>query len=80
KTVVMVSALAIFAGSLFLIRFVGTDFMPEADESQISLAVELQTGTRVEETIKVTRRLEKIIAERYPEVVILSSSTGADDE
>ncbi len=80
KTVIMVSALLIFAGSLFLAKFVGTDFMPEADESQISLAVELQTGTRVEETVKTTRLLEKIINERYPEVVILSSSSGAEDE
>jgi HAE1 family hydrophobic/amphiphilic exporter-1 len=76
----MVSALLIFAGSLFLAKFVGTDFMPEADESQISLAIELQTGTRVEETVKTTRLLEKIINERYPEVVILSSSSGAEDE
>ncbi|MDY0343755.1 MAG: efflux RND transporter permease subunit [Lentimicrobium sp.] len=80
KTVIMVSALLIFAGSLFLAKFVGTDFMPEADESQISLAIELQTGTRVEETVKTTRLLEKIINERYPEVVILSSSSGAEDE
>ena len=80
KTFILVSALLIFAGSLLLVRFVGTDFMPEADESRISLAVELQTGTRVEETVKTTRLLEKIINERYPEVVILSSSSGAEDE
>ena len=80
KTVILVGALIIFVGSLFLVKFVGTDFMPEADESQISLAVELQTGTRVEETIKTTRKLEAIIQERYPEVVIVSSSSGSDDE
>lgn len=80
KTVILVGSLLLFGGSLFLVRFIGTDFMPEADESQISLAVELQTGTRVEETIKTTRLLEKIINERYPEVVILSSSSGAEDE
>ncbi|MDD3743307.1 MAG: efflux RND transporter permease subunit [Lentimicrobiaceae bacterium] len=80
KTFVMITALIIFAGSLFLIRFVGTDFMPEADESRIAVTVELQTGTRVEETIKTTRKLERIIQERYPEVIILSSSSGADDE
>ena len=54
--------------------------MPESDESQITANVELQTGLRVEETSKVTRQLEAIIKERYPEVELISSSSGADDE
>ncbi|MBW6490111.1 MAG: efflux RND transporter permease subunit [Lentimicrobium sp.] len=80
KTFVMVIALGIFASSLMLIRFVGTDFMPETDQSSISLAVELQTGTRVEETVKTTRKLETMIKEHYPEVRIMASSSGSDDE
>lgn len=80
KTVIMAAALGIFVLSMFLIRFVGTDFMPETDESRITLAVELQTGTRVEETIKTTRKLEQMITERYPEVIIMASSSGSDDE
>ena len=67
KTAIMASAMGIFVLSMFLIRFVGTDFMPETDESRITLAVELQTGTRVEETIKTTRKLEQMITERYPD-------------
>jgi len=70
----------IFVLSLFLLKFIGTDFMPESDESRISATIELQSGTRVEETTKITRKIEKIIKERYPEVLIFSTSTGADDE
>ena len=80
KTIVIIVTFLIFFTSLFLLRFVGTDFMPESDESRMSAAIELQTGLRVEETVKVTRKLEKLINERYPEVELISSSSGADDE
>lgn len=80
KTMVIIVTFLIFFSSLFLVKFVGTDFMPESDESRLSAMVELQTGTRVEETVKITRKLEKIIKDRYPEVDVVSSSSGADDE
>lgn len=80
KSVVIIGTFLVFFASLFLTKFIGSDFMPESDESQITANVELQTGLRVEETSKVTRQLEAIIKERYPEVELISSSSGADDE
>ncbi len=80
KSVVIIGTFLVFFASLFLTKYIGSDFMPESDESQITANVELQTGLRVEETSKVTRQLEAIIKERYPEVELISSSSGADDE
>lgn len=80
KTMTMVLATAIFVGSLLLLRFVGTDFMPQTDESSISISMELQTGTRVEETIKTARKMEGLIQERFPEVELMAVSSGADEE
>ncbi|HHN48848.1 MAG TPA: efflux RND transporter permease subunit [Bacteroidales bacterium] len=80
KTFVVMAALAIFATSLMLVRFVGTDFMPQTDESRIMASIELQTGTRVEETMKIARSIEEIVQQRYPEVIVMSASSGSDDE
>ena len=80
KILTLSVSLAIFVGSLLLMQFVDTDFMPESDESRITMEIELQTGTRVEETIKTTRYIEKIIQEKYPEVIVMSASSGSDDE
>ncbi|NCC73955.1 MAG: efflux RND transporter permease subunit, partial [Sphingobacteriia bacterium] len=80
KTFVILLSIGIFAGSLFLMRFIGTDFIPQSDESRIMLSMELQTGTRVEETMKTARKMEEIIREKYPEVELYASSSGADDE
>ena len=79
KTFTLLVSLAVFISSFFLMKFVGTDFMPESDESRITAAVELQTGTRVEETIKTTRYLENVFREKFPEVEIIAASSGSDD-
>lgn len=80
KLVTMLTALAIFIGSMFLMGLIQTDFMPESDESSVTASIELQTGTRVEETMKTTRYLENVIKQKFPEVTVMASSSGADDE
>ncbi|NCU34563.1 efflux RND transporter permease subunit [Candidatus Falkowbacteria bacterium] len=79
KTVITVITFAIFIGSLFLFTQLGTEFMPQSDEGRLSVMVELQSGTRVEKTVEVARRIDKIISE-YPEVVLVSTSAGSDSE
>jgi hydrophobic/amphiphilic exporter-1 (mainly G- bacteria), HAE1 family len=81
KRLVIFVSMSIFAGSLVLGGFfVKTDFMPQNDESSLRAAIELQTGLRMEESAKIARKVEKIIRERYPEITVISCSTGADDE
>lgn len=69
----------IFIGSMFLTASIGSEFMPESDNSRISISVELQSGTRVEKTIELARKIDTII-ESYPEVLLISTSAGSDDE
>ncbi len=80
KLFTLLVALAIFIGSIFMMKFIQTDFMPESDESSIQAEIELQTGTRVEETIKTARYLENVIREKFPEVQVMAASSGSDDE
>jgi HAE1 family hydrophobic/amphiphilic exporter-1 len=77
---VITTSLVIFFASFLLLRYIGTDFIPESDESSITATVNLQTGTRVEESMKISRQLEEIIRERYPEVELISASTGSEEE
>ncbi|MBN1132880.1 MAG: efflux RND transporter permease subunit [Bacteroidales bacterium] len=76
---VLIISLAIFAGSLFAIGGIGFQFLPEADQSSMSASIELQTGTRVDETIKVARRIDNFIESSIPEVNIYNTSAGSDD-
>lgn len=80
KRLVVISAFIIFLGSMLLLKFIDTEFFPEADESRITATVELQTGTRVEETVRVADRITSLLQEKYPEITLISSSAGADEE
>lgn len=80
KKKIVVISIAAAVASFYLFRFVGMDFMPQSDESRFTATVELGTGLRVEETMVTTAKLEQLLQERYPEVTVISSSTGADDD
>ena len=79
KKFVIAAAILIFAASMFLFKFIGTEFMPAADKSRLSATVELQTGTRVDVTEKVAGRINSLIKEQIPEVSLISMSAGTDD-
>jgi HAE1 family hydrophobic/amphiphilic exporter-1 len=80
KKFTVILAFLIFAGSMGLFSVISTEFFPQTDESQVSITIKLQTGTRVDETVKIADRFDGIIREKYPEVNIISTSSGYDDQ
>jgi len=60
--------------------FIGTDFMQQSDNARVNVTIELQRGTRIEETLKTARRLEERFHELVPEIRILSTSAGTNDD
>ena len=79
KKFVIGGAFVIFLGSMALFKVIGTEFMPEADESRLSATVELQTGTRVEVTEEVADRIDSLVTAQIPEVTLVSMTAGNDD-
>lgn len=69
-----VSLLPMFLG------LIGTDFMQQSDQGRLSVSVELNRGTRVEETLKTARRLEARFAELAPEINMIATTAGSRDE
>lgn len=80
KTVVTIIAFIVFVGSMALFTVIGTEFFPQADESRITARVELQTGTRVDNTIAVAERIDSLVKAKYPEIDLVSTSSGTDDQ
>ncbi|HNX66461.1 MAG TPA: efflux RND transporter permease subunit [Bacteroidales bacterium] len=79
KKVVVALAVVIFVGSMGLFAFIGAEFIPSHDESTASATVELQTGTKYEQSLMVADRIDSLIHARIPEVTLISTSTGSDD-
>jgi CzcA family heavy metal efflux pump len=61
RRTIIASTLAAFAGACFLVRFIGTDFFPDTDESQFTVFMKLPVGTRVEVTEQAAKRMEQTI-------------------
>lgn len=71
--------IAIFIGSIIMTKSVGFVMFPEADEGQMSAMVELPTGINVDESNKIARMVDVFLTDNYPEITLLSTSAGADD-
>ena len=65
KTVLL--AVGIFLLSIFMVRFVGTEFVPKADFSETYLNFQTPVGSSIEATETKTRQVEAIVRE-FPEV------------
>lgn len=76
KKIILISGLAIFAFSVFLLPLIGTEFIPEEDTGDLNIQIELPVGTRYEETGKVALQVEEIIAQDVPEAQTLSTRYG----
>ena len=75
KTATLV-LLLIFGLSLILVSKVPTEFFPPSDNSRISMVVKLPQNTHVDETSRVARQIDSIIAVKYPYIHMVSSSAG----
>jgi hydrophobe/amphiphile efflux-1 (HAE1) family protein len=58
---VILGIVVFFVATMFLKRYIGSEFFPNSDESQFQIAYKTPIGTRVEWTEKVTARLEETV-------------------
>lgn len=72
----------IFGASLipFMKGKIGTEFMQQQDNGRISVTVKLQQGTRIEETLKTARALEARFVELVPEIELISTTAGSNED
>ena len=75
KKITALVSFAIFVVSLFLFRFVGTEFLPYLDEGSIALNVVKFPTVSLEESKKIGTAMEKALLE-FPEVSTVVTKTG----
>ncbi len=68
--------LAIFVGSIFLMKGVGSEFIPTQDNSRLGVNLELPIGSRVEYAREVTARLDSLWRAKYPEILVSNYTVG----
>lgn len=79
KTTTIVSMAVLFVLSLFLVRYVNTDFMPQNDQGNLQIYVKMQPTQRAEETGRIAAHIDSVLTESIPEVVLSSFSYGSEE-
>lgn len=78
RRITIFSMMGLFVVSLLLLTRVPTEFFPPSDNGRISATVELEQNVSVEYTARVARQIDSIIYEKFPEIVLVSASSGAN--
>jgi hydrophobic/amphiphilic exporter-1 (mainly G- bacteria), HAE1 family len=63
--------------SINLLRHVGAEFMPQADESEVRIDVTMEPGTRLSRLDEVMRQVEEIAVANVPEIESSYTQLGA---
>lgn len=77
RKTVLFATIAMLVGSLAMFPLVGMEFMPKMDEGQVSISVEMPTGTVLEETEKAVTQIENIV-KNVPELKHMYTSIGSN--
>ena len=72
---VLAISIILLAASLALIPFIGAEFIPDMDQGMFYINIQLPLGTSLEETSRITARVEDIVL-TIPEVEAIMASVG----
>ena len=73
---VLVIVALLLAGSIFLIRYVGSEFMPATDEGEVRVSVEMEVGTRLDVIDERFKTITDIVRRQVPEMTGIEESIG----
>ncbi len=76
RLLVLGIAFLLFIGSLSLIRFVGSEFMPASDEGEVRVTGEMEVGTRLGIIDDKFRTIAAIVEKNVPEIESMVESIG----
>jgi multidrug efflux pump subunit AcrB len=77
RGVVLAAGVLSFAGAILLAPLVGTEFVPQTDQSFTQLAVRMPVGSSLDRSDRKVRQIEQIVSS-FPEVKTVSTSVGGE--
>jgi HAE1 family hydrophobic/amphiphilic exporter-1 len=63
--------------SVFLFRFIGQEYMPETDEGEVRVTVEMEVGTRLSVMDQKLREVKEMVKELVPEIESIEERAGS---
>jgi HAE1 family hydrophobic/amphiphilic exporter-1 len=63
--------------SLFLLRFIGREYLPQTDEGEVDITVEMEVGTRLQVMDQKLRDVTGVVKEYVPEISMMEERAGS---
>ena len=79
RGLVAAAAVAAFAGSLWLGRGLGAEFMPQLDEGDLTVQMVRTTSIGLGASLRMQSDTERLLREKFPEVAHTFSRVGTDE-
>src|SRR5206468_2529818 len=79
RWIVVMAAIAVFAGSLWLFAHLGAEFVPKLDEGSITSMLYKPVGMSLDESVRTDLELEKTLLREFPEITRIFTRIGTSD-
>ncbi len=79
RWVVVIAALAVFAGSIWLFNHLGAEFIPKLDEGSITSMLYKPVGMSLEESLRTDIEVENTLLRDFPEITRVFTRIGTSD-
>jgi cobalt-zinc-cadmium resistance protein CzcA len=79
RWIVVVAAVAIFAGSLWLFGHLGAEFVPKLDEGSITAMLYKPVGMSLAESIRTDIEVENRLSKEFPEITRVFTRIGTSE-
>jgi len=79
RWIVVVAAIAVFAGSIWLFNHLGAEFVPKLDEGSITAMLYKPVGMSMEDSLKTDFEVENRLHAEFPEITRVFSRIGTSE-
>src|SRR5207247_8496888 len=79
RWLVVLAAIAIFAGSIWLFNRLGAEFVPKLDEGSITSMLYKPVEMSLDESVRTDLELEKTLLREFPEITRILTRIGTSD-
>ena len=70
---------ALFALAIFSLTRLGGEFIPTLEEGDFAVETRVLTGTSLQGSIDATLKAEKVLLDKFPEVIKVVGKTGSGE-
>lgn len=79
KSLVVGTAVGLFAVTLFAFSTMGSEFIPQLDEGDFAVETRVPVGSSIEQMIEVSQKAQTIILQNFPEVLQVVNKIGSGE-